>query len=86
MDAAKFGCIRAEGGTLDPSHLDYQDFVDQLAANGLSGQTIDNILMPLRVIYRRAVKRGQVAVNPTRDLEIPATDAKVRRAASPSRF
>jgi len=32
---------------------------------GLSPSTIRNTLLPLRVIYRRALARGEVGVNPT---------------------
>jgi hypothetical protein len=42
-----------------------QDFVDELLAAGRSPSTIRNALLPVRAIYRRALQRGEVAVNPT---------------------
>jgi len=39
--------------------------------------------MPLRVIYRRAVARGEVAVNPTSGVELPAVRGRRERIASP---
>jgi integrase len=56
----------------DIRRVDVQDFVDRLSAEGLDASTIRNQLMPLRAIYRRAVARGDVAVNPTTGLELPA--------------
>lgn len=40
--------------------------------------------MPLRAIFRRAVARGELAVNPTSGLELPAVRGKRDRIASPS--
>ena len=39
--------------------------------------------MPLRTIYRRALSHGEVAVNPTTALELPAVRGKRDRIASP---
>jgi integrase len=46
--------------------------------------TIRNTLMPVRAIYRRAVARGEIAVNPTSGLELPAVRGKRDRIASPA--
>ncbi len=40
-------------------------------------------LLPLRAIYRRAVARGEVSVNPTRGLEMPAIRRHIRYVTSP---
>jgi integrase len=40
--------------------------------------------MPLRVIYRRALARGEVAVNPCTGLELPAVRGRRDRIASPA--
>jgi integrase len=40
--------------------------------------------MPVRVIYKRAVKRGEVAVNPTSLLDLPASTGKRDRIAAPA--
>ena len=58
-------------------------YVDSLMAEGLEPSTIRNTLMPLRVIYRRAVKRRKVAINPVVGLELPAIRGRRDRIASP---
>jgi integrase len=67
----------------DLGRVDLQDFADRLLAKGLDPSTIRNTLMPMRVIYRRAVARGDVAVNPTSGLELPAVRGSRDRIASP---
>jgi len=62
---------------------DVQDLVDRLLAQNLDPSTIRNTLMPLRAIYRRAVARSDVAVNPTTGLELPAVRGKRDRIVSP---
>jgi hypothetical protein len=44
---------------------DVQDFADDLHKQGLSPSTIANILDPLRVIFRRAIRRDEVSIDPT---------------------
>src|SRR5262249_4657421 len=63
-------------------HLDVQDFADQLLAEGLDPSTIRNILMPLRVVYRRALQRGEVSVNPVTGVMLPAVRGRRDRIAS----
>jgi integrase len=60
-----------------------QDLADRLYADGLDPRTIKNTLDPLRSIYRRAVNRDEVAINPTTGLELPAPRGKRERIASP---
>jgi integrase len=67
----------------DISRFDLQDLVDRLLAEGLAPSSIQNTLMPLRAIYRRAVHRGDVAVNPTALLEIPTGGEARDRIAAP---
>ena len=67
----------------DITRADVQALVDRLMREGLDASTIRNALMPLRVIYRRLVARGVVAVNPTSALELPALEGKRDRIASP---
>jgi|SRR5579884_31359 len=64
------------------SRSDLQDFVDRLVADGLDASTIRNTLMPVRAIYRRAAARGEVAVNPTTGLELPAVRGRRTRIAT----
>ena len=74
-----FGAVRL----VDVRTVDVQDFVDAMLAEGLSASTIDTTLNPLRAIYRRAIARGELAVNPTRGLELPANRGRRDRFASP---
>jgi integrase len=67
----------------DIGRADLQDLADRLLAKGLDPSTIRNALMPLRAIYRRALSRGEVAVNPTTGIELPAVRGKRDRIASP---
>jgi integrase len=62
---------------------DVQALADRLLTLGLDASTIRNALMPLRAIYRRAVSRGEVALNPTTGLELPAVRGRRDRIASP---
>jgi integrase len=63
------------------NHL--QDLADELLGEGFDPSTVRNAIMPLRAIYRRAVKRGEVAVNPTHDLDLPAVRGRRDRFATP---
>jgi integrase len=67
----------------DVSRFDLQDLVDRLLADGLDASTIRNALMPLRAIFRRALVRGVVSVNPTQLLELPAVRGTRERTAMP---
>ena len=65
--------------------VDIQDLADRLVAEGLSASTVRNALLPLRAIYRRAAgPRGDVAVNPTSGLDLPAVTGRRDRIASPA--
>ena len=50
---------------------DFQDLADQLLADGHDPSTIRNTFMGVRALYRRAVARGEVAVNPTCRIAAP---------------
>jgi integrase len=65
------------------SRVDVQDFADRLLATGLDPSSVKNILMPLRVVYRRAFARSEVAINPTSGLELPASRGRRQRIADP---
>ena len=54
-----------------------------MMAEGLNASTIRNTLMPLRAIFRRALARGEVAVNPTSGIELPAVRGRRDRIAAP---
>jgi integrase len=66
------------------SRVDVQDFADRLLATGLDPSTVKNTLKPLRVIYRRALARSEVAINPTTCLELPACRGRRQRIADPA--
>jgi integrase len=68
----------------DVRRIDVQDLADKLATRGLNPSTIRNALMPLRALYRRAVARGEVAVNPTMGVQLPAVRGRRERIASPT--
>lgn len=64
------------------SRGELQAFIDRLLEDGANPSTIRNTLMPLRSIFRRAVARGEVPVNPTNGLEMPAVRGSRDRVAS----
>jgi integrase len=67
----------------DITRADVQDLVDGLLAEGLAASTIGVALLPLRAIYRRALQRGEVSVNPCTGLEMPAVRGGRDRIATP---
>jgi integrase len=67
----------------DVQRRDVQRIADDLLAQGRDPPTIRNALMPLRVIFRRAVEDGDVAVNPCTHLRLPAVRGRRERIASP---
>jgi integrase len=76
----EFGAVRLSA----LGRVDVQDYADSLLAEGLDPSTIRNTLMPLRAIYRRALARGEVTVNPMTGLELPAVRGRRDRIASPA--
>jgi integrase len=64
------------------TRLDLQDLAARLLADDKDASTIRNTLMPLRAIYRRAIQRGELAVNPTTGLELPAVRGRRDRIVS----
>jgi integrase len=67
----------------DVQRRDVQRLADDLLAEGRDPSTIRNALMPLRVIFRRAVEDGDVAVNPCANLRLPAVRGRRERIAPP---
>jgi integrase len=59
---------------------DVQDFVDELRQQGLSPSTI---LDPLRVIFRRAIRRDEISIDPTDNLDLPAIRGRRDRIEPP---
>jgi integrase len=62
---------------------DLQGLVDRWSAEVQSPSTIRNSIKPLQAIYRRARAREGLAVNPTRDLELPAPSSKEVEIVAP---
>ncbi len=62
---------------------DVQDFADAMTAEGLTASTVQNTLDPLRVIFRRAIRRDAVAVDPTEGLELRRPRGRRDRIAAP---
>jgi integrase len=66
------------------SRAEVQRFVDELLGQDLAPSTIRNTLNPLQAIYRHAVRRDLLAVNPTREVELPADRGRRDRIATAS--
>ena len=62
---------------------DIQRLADDLARRSISAATLRNALLPLRAVCRRALSRGDIQVNPTTGLEIPAVRSRRTRFATP---
>jgi integrase len=69
---------------VDVQRRDVQRIADEMLAEGCDPSTIRNALMPLRVIYRRAIEDGDLAVSPCEHLRLPAVRGKRDRIASPA--
>jgi integrase len=68
----------------DVTRVSVQDLADRMLAHGLDPSTIRNTLMPLRAIFRRALARGEVALNPVAGVELPSVRGRRDRIASPA--
>jgi integrase len=75
----QFGAVRLS----ELRRSDLQGFADRLLADGLSPSSVSNALNPLQAVYRHAMRRELVAVNPTHDLDLPAANGTRDRIASP---
>ena len=67
----------------DVQRRDVQALADRLLSEGLDPSTIKNTLNPLQAIYRRAVQREEVALNPTRGSTFRGPRGRRDRIASP---
>lgn len=76
----QFGSVKLT----DLTRGDLQDFVERLLESGLSPSSVGTTLLPLRAIYRRAMARGEVAVNPCSGLQLPAVRGRRERIADPT--
>ena len=67
----------------DIQRRDVQRIADEMLAAGLNPSTIRNAVMRLRVIFRRVLEDGDLVVNPTEGLRLPAVRGTRDRIASP---
>jgi integrase len=63
---------------------DVQKLCDRMVADGLAPPTVRNAILPLRVIYRRALRSGEVPASPLDHLDLPSVRATRERVASPA--
>jgi len=63
---------------------DVQEFVDELDADGVNASTIENTILPLRLVYRYARGKGIVHTDPTDGLELPEKGRGRRVPPSPA--
>jgi integrase len=61
---------------------DLQGLVDRLLGKGLSASKVRNVVVALRVVYRRAIEHDEVAFNPTTGLRLPNGHKPRNRAAT----
>jgi hypothetical protein len=73
-----FGAARLS----DVSRVDLQDAAERMLGEGATRRRSSNALMPLPAIYRRALARGEVAVNPTSGLELPTVGGRRDRTVT----
>jgi integrase len=69
---------------LDLRRADVGRLVGRLMREGLDASTVRNALMPLRVVYRRAIAADEIAVSPVAGVELPAVEGKRLRIAPPA--
>jgi len=67
----------------DITRADLQVFADRLLDRGLNPSTINVTLASMRVIYSRALERGQVPLNPTSGVKLPSRRGRRERIADP---
>lgn len=61
---------------------DLQALIDGLQGDGLSGSSVRNVIVALKVIYRRMLEDDTITVNPTTALRLPPPAGVRDRAAS----
>jgi integrase len=76
----QLGAIRLS----DLRRADVQAFADRLVGDGCSPSKVHSACMPLRAICRHAIERDELAVNPTRDVRLPAVTGRRERVATPA--
>ena len=67
----------------DVTRNDVQDLIDSLVAEGWNASTVVVTIASLQVVYKRALVRGEIAVNPAMGLQMPAVRGGRIRIATP---
>lgn len=65
------------------SRNDIQDLVDELLASGCRPSTVVVTVSAVRVVYKRAMARGEVVINPVSGVQLPAVRTTPVRIATP---
>lgn len=84
--AALDNYVLPEFGHLRLSALDrrrVQGLVDRLVKEGLAPATVRNAVLPLRVVYRRAIDRQTVAVSPMKGIALPRDRRRRKQLVEP---
>ena len=68
-------------GDIERRHV--QRLADRLVADGLSPSSVRNALMPLRVIFRRAIRADLASVNPCSGVDLPANRSERPEIVAP---
>jgi integrase len=68
-------------GDVERRHV--QRLADDLVGEGRAASTVRNALLPLRVIFRRAIRDGLIAVNPCTGIDLPANRSARIEIVSP---
>lgn len=76
----RFGPLRLS--ELHRGHI--QDLVERMLAKGLQGSTVRNVTNSLRVVLRRELARGEIAVDPCAGITLPASRGRRDRVATPA--
>ncbi len=66
------------------SRGDLTTLAERMLGEGRDGSSVRNMVMPLRLIFRRALDAGTVTVNPTAGLALPSPQGRRDRIATPA--
>ncbi len=69
---------------LDDINPEIRPLIERSGSASVVANNEDYVLDPLRVVYRRALRREEVAVDPTKGLELRRPDGRRERIASPA--
>jgi integrase len=67
----------------DITTRDMDELVARLSRRGLAASTVRNVVMPLRAVFRHAVRREWTTVNPTVGMQVPSGSGRRTRVVDP---